>query len=268
MDNEIKIFPVNRSQRSYTNAKLQKDKEYMNYIDNHVKLVQMVVDHMSKNVDFLCNPSKKEEYTKAINIVKDRIKLHDDSKYSEEEFEPYRRKFFPTEDERNNEELQQIIEDNFKQATDHHYKCNSHHPEHWMDEDGSCHDMPLDCILEMIADWNAVSIDKGSNMIDWYMTCDKQFSPKTREIVNEIIITHNYTVEVDKSFKLLPNGRKIKNINMKDNHWLVEDDCIHCSKCNKAYDYHFPEDYMDADYLKLPSKCGICQAEMKFYLLD
>jgi len=49
-----------------------------------------------------------------------------------------------------------------KPAIDHHYACNTHHPEHWPN---GVNDMSLLDIIEMLADWKAAGERaKGGNL--------------------------------------------------------------------------------------------------------
>ena len=60
-----------------------------------------------------------------IELFDEMIRDHDDSKFSEEEFEPYAQKWF------NNGG--KTIE--YEEAWKHHWMNNEHHPEFWLGED-------------------------------------------------------------------------------------------------------------------------------------
>ena len=80
-----------------------------------------------------------------------RLAKHDNSKYSKEEFDGYRIKLYPTEEE----QLSAFDKDSFDKAIKHHYAHNTHHPQHYVNSDGSRRDMPVEDVYEMILDWMA-----------------------------------------------------------------------------------------------------------------
>ena len=146
--------------------------EYKQYIINHKKRVTKFADWMKENLPELFNEPGLEDFDEL-------IAEHDQSKFSEEEFEPYAEHFYGSKDN----------DFEFEQAWEHHYTVNEHHPEHWM---GS--DMPLIYILEMICDWGSFSIDKGdiTELIDYYYSKarddeDKDLSDNTKTIIEEIL---------------------------------------------------------------------------------
>ena len=146
--------------------------EYKQYIINHKKRVTKFADWMKENLPELFNEPGLEDFDEL-------IAEHDQSKFSEEEFEPYAEHFYGSKDN----------DFEFEQAWEHHYTVNEHHPEHWM---GS--DMPLIYILEMICDWGSFSIDKGdfTELIDYYYSKakddeEKNLSDNTKEIIEEIL---------------------------------------------------------------------------------
>ena len=88
-----------------------------------------------------------------------RLAKHDNSKYSKEEFDGYRINFYPTKEEENkiktSAEYANMVKTNYENALQHHYKYNTHHPQHYVDSDGSIRDMPVEDVYEMILDWMA-----------------------------------------------------------------------------------------------------------------
>jgi hypothetical protein len=107
------------------------------------------------------------------------IQEHDDSKFSEEEFEPYAQKWF------NNSG--KTLE--YEEAWKHHWMNNEHHPEFWLGED-----MPYIYILEMLCDWGSFSIKSGdfSELSKFYYEKakddeEKNLSENTKTIIEEIL---------------------------------------------------------------------------------
>ena len=133
------IFGIMEAE-SYSDAEviLKKQDEYKKYIDTHV-------ENVIRSYNEICNKiyGKDDEIDKALQALSDIIHKHDDSKYGDFEFEPYRKQFFPI-DEKEKEENEEA----YKKAMLHHYGENAHHPEHWKDVNGRIHDMPLNYIIE------------------------------------------------------------------------------------------------------------------------
>ena len=146
--------------------------EYKKYIIDHKARVKKFADWLKENLPEVFNDVD-------MNAFDEVIAEHDDSKFGEEEFEPYAERFY-----NNGEEGFE-----FEQAWEHHWLTNEHHPEHWLGED-----MPYIYILEMLCDWGSFSIDKGDlhELIDYYyeQACDdeeKNLSDNTKFIIEEIL---------------------------------------------------------------------------------
>ena len=56
----------------------------------------------------------------------------------------------------------------FLDACQLHYDRNPHHWNHWV-KGGKPSEMPLKLALEMVCDWKAVSRDKGTDPVEWYL---------------------------------------------------------------------------------------------------
>ena len=147
-------------------------KEYNDYVIAHKNRVQQFADWLKENLPELFEGMDTE-------VFNELIKEHDDSKFSEEEFEPYAQHFYG--DKKNNFE--------FNQAWKHHWTNNEHHPEFWLGED-----MPYIYILEMLCDWGSFSIEKKDfkELSDFYFNKakddeDKMLSDATKEIIEDIL---------------------------------------------------------------------------------
>ena len=106
-----------------------------------------------------------------------RLIVHDVSKFSPAEWNPYRRRFFSGRagvlDKRQDP-------DDFHRAWTHHWHANTHHWEHWLRvADGAgpgvlyleAMPMPDVCIREMVADWFGAGraiTGSWSNVHSWY----------------------------------------------------------------------------------------------------
>jgi hypothetical protein len=154
--------------------------EYKNYITEHKERVSKFADWLKENL-----PELFENID--IELFDEMIEEHDESKFSEEEFEPYAQHFYG--DKKNDFE--------YSQAWKHHWTHNEHHPEFWLGEN-----MPLIYILEMICDWGSFSIDKGDfkELSDFYYNKarddeEKNLSEDTKEIIEEILDKINSIIE-------------------------------------------------------------------------
>lgn len=167
--------------------------KYTDYIEAHKERVKIAYEKyflplLDKELDL--QSCSTEEFKEAIKSAINNINIHDDSKYSDIEFEPYRVRFYPTTEEKellkNSDYLNQQQE-NFLTAWTHHYKNNPHHPKYWIKEDGTIIDMELVYIIEMICDWASFGDDTAA----WYQNKaideKKAMSTHTKEIVEELL---------------------------------------------------------------------------------
>jgi hypothetical protein len=146
--------------------------DYKQYVVDHKVRVEQFADWLLEKC-----PSLFDEVDP--DVFWDLIKAHDESKFSEEEFEPYAQKWFGDGKKTREYEL----------AWEHHYMNNEHHPEYWAGED-----MPYIYILEMICDWGSFSIASGDmkELSDFYYNKakedpEKNLSDATQEIIEDII---------------------------------------------------------------------------------
>ena len=141
--------------------KIQEEK-YKQYIDNHKKNVIETWSELKLNSKIYNYIISQSESSNIIEIIDKNIPLHDNSKYTEEEWEPYRKRFYPI-----NEEEKIISKKEFSKAWEHHKKNNSHHHEHW-EETGLNDKMPLYDVVEMCCDWISMSKVLGGTALNWY----------------------------------------------------------------------------------------------------
>ena len=146
--------------------------EYKNYIEEHKERVKQYADWLKENLPELFDNIDLE-------LFNDMITEHDDSKFSEPEFEAYAQHFYG---DKNND-----LE--FDEAWKHHWTHNEHHPEFWLGED-----MPYIYILEMLCDWGSFSIASGDmkELSNYYYDQarddeEKNLSDNTKNIIEEIL---------------------------------------------------------------------------------
>jgi len=183
---------------------LEKEREYAVYIVTHCNNVKFAFKTLfCGNEQYIPDGCTAEEYNNIIEGLKVTIAEHDKSKFSDEEFYPYRVKFYPTEAEkkRMEEDIEYLnkVKNDFEEAWKHHYMFNDHHTKHWLipeHDNIPAHytDMPYDAIIHMICDWCAMSLYFDKDMaavIKWYKEdADKEKSEmteKTKSTVEDLL---------------------------------------------------------------------------------
>lgn len=159
----------------------------MTYIDNHITNVK---EAFHKYGHTLCLVSRCN-----VDELETIVLQHDKSKYTPAEFEGYRRKYYPTDAEKNSDVDKLTADELSDKAWIHHFTFNRHHPEHWVVMDPVskqpiCTPMPKIYILEMILDWTAMGKinDKGNAWEYWNRERDnKIMHPDTKALVDTYI---------------------------------------------------------------------------------
>jgi hypothetical protein len=146
--------------------------ENKKYIEEHKANVKKFADWLEARL-----PELFENID--LDLFHELIAEHDDSKFSEAEFEPYAQRWF-------GDGKKSIA---YEEAWKHHWTNNEHHPEFWLGED-----MPYIYILEMLCDWGSFSIKSGdmNELSDFYYTKaqddeEKNLSDNTKIIIEEIL---------------------------------------------------------------------------------
>lgn len=91
--------------------------------------------------------------------------VHDLSKFLPSEFFPYAHKFFSGDYAYKYFE----VEDAFSKAWLLHQHRNKHHWDYWVKSDGSPVPMPGKYVVQMIADWRAMSRKFGGTAVEYYV---------------------------------------------------------------------------------------------------
>ena len=163
---------------------IQREK-YKKYIDDHISNVQKCFAFYG---EALCSRLKIDRYRLA-DIIRD----HDQSKYSEEEFEGYRIWFYST-DEEEKDKINEggYLKKKFDVAWLHHLRNNSHHPEFWINRNADnsyvCNTMDRYSIAEMLLDWAGMGIVKDDTAYEYYNNIGvKPFNKETIEIIDSCI---------------------------------------------------------------------------------
>lgn len=143
-------------------ALLEKINEYFDYLAKHKANVVKAWNEMKPTIS-------KIDFLSSWRIIEEmdlRIYDHDNTRYKEDEFIPYRQHFFPVPGEEANDA-------EFERAWQLHYRGNKHHWQYWVRKDGSFEEgyNVADKIcgyLEMICDWQAMGYVKGDNALEYY----------------------------------------------------------------------------------------------------
>lgn len=143
------------------NIKIKKQtKLYIKYIVEHKKNIEKAFEEMRENSLIF------QRYDDDIlNALWERVLVHDESKYSEEEFIPYRKNFFPINaEEKENNKL------DFDKAWEHHWKNNSHHWQYRKNKTSfnkNNKEEVLD-VLENVLDWMAMGYKFNDRPYQYY----------------------------------------------------------------------------------------------------
>lgn len=156
----------------------KKELEYDDYIKNHLSNIKKASEIVKQKWIIGTN---LERFLADYSVC---CMSHDASKYSDEEFDAYRKHFHSI-----NDEEKKNSQKEFDKAWEHHYTNNKHHWEYWVDRSvGIAARIPMLYILEMITDWMAMSLNFHTSLYDWYYT-NKEIilHPETKEIVEKFI---------------------------------------------------------------------------------
>jgi len=143
------------------NRKIKKqEKNYKKYIKEHQDNIKKAFEEIKEN------PVIYQRYSgEILDALWARVLIHDESKYCDEEFIPYRKNFFPinpTEKEENKSD--------FDKAWEHHWKNNSHHWQYRKNKtsfDKDNKEEVLD-VLENILDWIAMGYKFNDRPYQYY----------------------------------------------------------------------------------------------------
>jgi len=99
-------------------------------------------------------------------IISYRGGIHDSSKFGDQEYTPYVWLTWNFKCKAENVAFvwpSKEIKDSTREAWEHHYTVNSHHPEYYL----YIEQMPSMDIMEMVCDWHAMSQEFGGSTKEW-----------------------------------------------------------------------------------------------------
>lgn len=139
-----------------------KEYKYLNYIDEHRFNIDQAFEEMMMCTDL----SEWFNWSEDFCIkLKDRVVMHDLSKYTEDEFDAYRRYYHPI------DRYEKILaKSDFDEAWEHHWKNNRHHWQARQNDPELEHmteELSLDC-LENILDWMAMGYKFNDRPYQFY----------------------------------------------------------------------------------------------------
>jgi hypothetical protein len=159
------------------------------YLEENRKYIEEHKDNVRQFAEWLRGQLPELFENIDLDLFNEMIQEHDDSKFSEEEFEPYAQKWF-------GDGKKSLA---YEEAWKHHWTNNEHHPEFWLGED-----MPYIYILEMLCDWGSFSIKSGDfrELSDFYYSKarddeEKNLSENTKVIIEEILEKIKSIIEED-----------------------------------------------------------------------
>ena len=170
-----------------------KEREYKQYVDEHTRNVQTAWENMKNSTvqDYIRSVEESSDsFYVLMQIVNLNISNHDRSKYGPEEWEYYRKEYYPVdakEKEKNKAD--------YDEAWKHHYTNNLHHWNWWY-LNNLTEKMPFAHVIEMCCDWIAMSMKFGGTAWEWYnKQTDIVLGEKQKEWVKNIL-TKYYGIEV------------------------------------------------------------------------
>lgn len=174
----------------------KKNEEYKKYILNHKENIRVAWNNIKSSEKCTLVLRKNKTYFDTIypshpiydiekeskREIDELILVHDDSKFGKEEFEPYRKNFYPISLEEKKEN-----KSNFFKAWKHHYTNNLHHW-NWWSETGNKSYMTFNFVVEMCCDWIAMSMANKGNALQWfYQQTNIDLGVKQKSFVEELL---------------------------------------------------------------------------------
>lgn len=160
----------------------KRENQYKKYLKKHNKNIKKAYyNEIANNPNIFLLIDKE-----ILDKLYKRILNHDKSKYSKEEFDAYRKNFFPI----NKKEKEENLKD-FEKALEHHYKNNTHHWQNrqYKENFDITNDEEIVDVLENILDWVAMGYE-FKNIVKEYYDKNKNnivLNPKEKVFLEHII---------------------------------------------------------------------------------
>jgi len=159
------IYLAYANDPSISDEQKKAENKYKEYIEEHINNVNKAWSLMKKNKDVMKYIGKEAGIDVAFMIASldIQIKAHDLSKFSVEEWEPYRMYHYSVNDQ---EKIDSKAD--YEKAWEHHYNNNLHHW-NWWAYNNQKDKMTLNYVIEMCCDWIAMSMKFGGDAYHWYL---------------------------------------------------------------------------------------------------
>lgn len=151
----------------------EKELAQKKYTDTHIKNVQkawsmikssqLIMEYIKKLIINHAIPCSYIYTDGFVHMMDIQISLHDASKYSPEEWEPYRTNFYPLNDKEKEE-----YKNDFEKAWLHHYTVNKHHWDYWYKIYKNVDMMDLLSVIELCCDWIAMNFVFKGTALEYY----------------------------------------------------------------------------------------------------
>lgn len=248
--NSVRNYVDNYNESSQPLPISEKVKEYEEYIKEHIQNVRNSYNDRKSKIQLVLGLSEGD-----MQELENRIKNHDNSKWSNDEFDAYRRHFHSVSDKEKEDS-----EEDFKKALNHHYMVNDHHPEYWKNTD-----MPNIAIAELICDWEAMGRKFGGNPLEYFEKNKTKLKAKMNEYSYNTIynaLKNIYDIKMD--LKESVNNEDFLNPRML-NFTFDKDIYINYDKPYKVYkcypyafyDYNLPRLKVDPMVMNQSKKLAI-----------
>ena len=153
-------------------------------IDFYEKRTKEHIQRVQKNIKKYMNVVK-DGYDKS--ELSKRIKTHDKSKYSDQEYIPYVWLSWQKKEEREGRsfDVHMDVKNIVDMAWNHHKSKNRHHPEY---HNNPKHDMSNEDIIEMVCDWAAMSQEFKNSLSLWIHkhATRREFTDDQIELINKV----------------------------------------------------------------------------------
>ena len=161
MDNSVPVYLSIVTDKNTSEEQKEKERLYKDYVIEHRRNVKNAWTEMKNNsvvMDYLRTVAGFDR-----DILDYLITNHDNSKYGVDEWEPYRKNFFPL-----NLKEKFDNKNDFDRAWEHHYMSNFHHWNYWY-KMNMVDSMTINFVVEMCCDWIAMSTKFGGDAYHWYL---------------------------------------------------------------------------------------------------
>ena len=141
---------------------INKTREYLNYLEEHFDNIRKAFQELSVACDGMTWVGDDNTW----HTLRHEVCHHDISKFSTEEFVPYRNRFFPL------DTTTEEDKDTFNKAWIHHYEVNEHHWEYINRlSDETTNNKPgliERYLIHMLVDWTAMGYKFGDTAQEYY----------------------------------------------------------------------------------------------------